>query len=242
MKQNGGKIETFTLYGKDNLEGEYIKGALGRLMPYCDTRTLENLVNGIETAGCKNGMDAATGWEANVINAEMIKMLRADCKETAEKIETKPFYRWQEESKLFSSVLAEGVSNFAYGAILYYGAVGSGGKKPAADEKYNKGSGTKGVEKSIKGGSSSIPEKAKNIAAQVKAKNGAPPKGYKGEEIYQNMPKEGAQKLPEGINYKEYDINPYVKGQNRGTERIIVGNDGSVWYTNNHYDTFTKIE
>ncbi|MFR3730682.1 PAAR-like protein [Lacrimispora sp.] len=145
MKQNGGKIETFTLYGKDNLEGEYIKGALGRLMPYCDTRTLENLVNGIETAGCKNGMDAATGWEANVINAEMIKMLRADCKETAEKIETKPFYRWQEENKLFSSVLAEGVTNFAYGAVMYYSAVGSGGKKPAAEETYNKGSGTKGA-------------------------------------------------------------------------------------------------
>lgn len=157
MKQNGGKIETFTLYGKDNLEGEYIKGALGRLMPYCDTRALENLVNGMETAECRNGMDAATGWEVNVINAEMIKMLREDCKETAERIETKPFYKWQEENKLFSSVLAEGVTNFAYGAMLYYIAVGSvgnnqsGGKKPAAEETYNRGSGTKGAGDAVKG-------------------------------------------------------------------------------------------
>lgn len=25
-------------------------------------------------------------------------------------------------------------------------------------------------------------------------------------------------KLPEGINYKEYDINPYARGRNRGAE------------------------
>lgn len=37
-------------------------------------------------------------------------------------------------------------------------------------------------------------------------------------------------------------VNPYVKGQNRGTERIVTGDDGSVWYTNDHYRTFTKIE
>lgn len=149
MKKNGGEIELFTLYGKNNLEGEYIKGALGRLMPYCDTGALENLVNGIETSGCKNGMDAATGWDAHVINAEMIRLLRKDCKETAERIETKPFYRWQEENKLFLSVAAEGVTNFAYGALLYYSAVaGAGnnqsrGNKPVAEEVDKGESGTK---------------------------------------------------------------------------------------------------
>ncbi len=149
MKKNGGEIELFNLYGKNNLEGEYIKGALGRLMPYCDTGALENLVNGIETSGCKNGMDAATGWDAHVINAEMIRLLRKDCKETAERIETKPFYRWQEENKLFLSVAAEGVTNFAYGALMYYSAVaGAGnnqsrGNKPAAEEMDKGGSGTK---------------------------------------------------------------------------------------------------
>jgi|GEM_PF-899915 len=151
MKKNGGEIELFNLYGKNNLEGEYIKGALGRLMPYCNTGALENLVNGIETSGCKNGMDAATGWDAHVINAEMIRLLRKDCKETAERIETKPFYRWQEENKLFLSVAAEGVTNFAYGALMYYSAVaGAGnnqsrGNKPAAEEMDKGGSGTKGA-------------------------------------------------------------------------------------------------
>ena len=86
-------------------------------------------------------------------------------------------------------------------------------------------------------GKENVPDKAKEIARQVKENNGAQPKGYK------NIPlEEGAQKLPEGVNYREYDINPYVKGQNRGPERIVIGDDNSVWYTNDHYYTFTRIE
>ena len=99
------------------------------------------------------------------------------------------------------------------------------------------------VDDVVEGGSKAIPDKARDIAKQVKANNGAPPKGYKGGRTYKNIPLEdGAQKLPEGVNYKEYDINPYVKGQNRGAERIVIGDDGSVWYTNDHYYTFTQIE
>jgi len=91
-------------------------------------------------------------------------------------------------------------------------------------------------------GKVNIPDKARDIANQVKSKNGAPPQGYKGGRAFNNQPANGGQKLPDGVNYKEYDVNPYVKGQNRGTERIVTGDDGSVWYTNDHYYTFTKIE
>ena len=94
-----------------------------------------------------------------------------------------------------------------------------------------------------KSGSANIPDKVKNIVQQIKDNKGVPPKGYKGGKTYKNIPlEEGAQKLPEGVNYKEYDINPYIKGQNRGAERIVIGDDGSVWYTDDHYYTFTQIE
>lgn len=158
MIKNGGKIELYTLYDKNNLEGEYIKGALGRLMPYCDTGALESLLNGMENSASKNKMDANADWDAHVINAEMIKLLKKDCKETKEQIETKPFYKWQEENKLFLSVAAEGVTNFAYGTLMYYSAMGSTGNtqskgnKPAVKEK-NGGSGTKGAGDAVKGGS-----------------------------------------------------------------------------------------
>jgi len=33
-----------------------------------------------------------------------------------------------------------------------------------------------------------------------------------------------------------------IKGQNRGPERIVIGDDGSVWYTSDHYNIFTRIK
>lgn len=44
--------------------------------------------------------------------------------------------------------------------------------------------------------------------------------------------------LPEG-NYRECDIN--YDGGYRGAERIIYGEDGSVWYTDDHYESFTQL-
>ena len=76
----------------------------------------------------------------------------------------------------------------------------------------------------------------------VKNNNGTPPQGYKGGKIYSNKPKGNAQKLPDGVIYKEYDVNPHKKGVNRGEERIVIGDDGSVWYTDDHYETFQRME
>ena len=89
----------------------------------------------------------------------------------------------------------------------------------------------------------SIPEEAYNVTEQVKKNNGTPPPGYKGGRRYNNIPtREDAQKLPEGVEYREYDIYPYQKGTRRGTERVVIGSDGSVWYTNDHYFTFKQME
>ncbi|MBK6871584.1 MAG: hypothetical protein IPK24_17880 [Kineosporiaceae bacterium] len=37
------------------------------------------------------------------------------------------------------------------------------------------------------------------------------------------------------------DVNPYTKGVDRGTERIVTGSDGSAYRTNDHYDTFLML-
>ncbi len=44
------------------------------------------------------------------------------------------------------------------------------------------------------------------------------------------------------IQYREFDVNPYVKGVNRGAERIVVGSDGKAYFTDDHYSTFTTID
>ena len=50
----------------------------------------------------------------------------------------------------------------------------------------------------------------------------------------------------ETLHFKEYDVYDKMPGQNRGTERFVVSfnPDGSirdVYYTSDHYDTFTRI-
>ena len=44
------------------------------------------------------------------------------------------------------------------------------------------------------------------------------------------------------ITYKEYDVNLFVKGVNRGAERLVVGSDGRTYYTDDHYTTFVLID
>jgi ribonuclease T1 len=44
------------------------------------------------------------------------------------------------------------------------------------------------------------------------------------------------------IKYFEWDVNPKIKGKNRGTERLVTDNEGKAYYTNNHYKTFILIE
>ncbi|WP_158604884.1 ribonuclease domain-containing protein [Anaerotruncus sp. 1XD42-93] len=88
----------------------------------------------------------------------------------------------------------------------------------------------------------SVPKKAYDVLRQIRNNKGSPPKGYKGGRTYHNNPTNPkAQKLPEGVSYKEYDVNPSVKGQNRGSERMVLGDDGSAWYTDDHYNTFTRM-
>lgn len=50
------------------------------------------------------------------------------------------------------------------------------------------------------------------------------------------------QVLPGTAKDREYDIHPHVPGINRGVERIIVGSDGSGWYTPDHYKTFIRFK
>jgi guanyl-specific ribonuclease Sa len=72
-------------------------------------------------------------------------------------------------------------------------------------------------------------------------------KGYKGGQKFANDARDGGQELPKTdasgnpIEYKEWDVNPLKKGQNRGAERVVTGSDGSSYYTNDHYKTFRKI-
>ena len=62
--------------------------------------------------------------------------------------------------------------------------------------------------------------------------------GYKPERTFGNY----EETLPKGIKYTEYDINPLPEaGKRRDEYRLVLGNDGSAWYTHNHYKSFIRI-
>lgn len=97
------------------------------------------------------------------------------------------------------------------------------------------------------GGAARIPfgpgtEKAWNVLERVTSK-GSPLPGYKGGSTFKNLKGQ----LPEldgagnPVSYREWDVNPYTKGVNRGPERIVTGSDGSAYYTGNHYDSFLQF-
>ena len=49
------------------------------------------------------------------------------------------------------------------------------------------------------------------------------------------------QKLPVVKGRKSYEADCYYEGGPRNEYRIIYSNDGHVWYTGDHYNTFTEL-
>ena len=49
---------------------------------------------------------------------------------------------------------------------------------------------------------------------------------------------------PDGtpITYREHDVNNKNPGSTRDAQRFVTGSDGSVYYTDDHYSTFTKLK
>ena len=44
------------------------------------------------------------------------------------------------------------------------------------------------------------------------------------------------------IEYRKFDVNNKEPGQGRDAQRFVVGSDGSVYYTDEHYRGFVKIK
>ncbi|MDO4712288.1 MAG: RHS repeat-associated core domain-containing protein, partial [Candidatus Saccharibacteria bacterium] len=94
-----------------------------------------------------------------------------------------------------------------------------------------------------------IPNHAQSMIGRIRANNFSPPPGVSSKPYQNNPQKFGTGEKPpdfdrlgQPIKYREYDVHPLKPGVNRGRERIVVGNDSSIYYTNDHYETFTIVE
>ncbi|HXJ77878.1 MAG TPA: ribonuclease domain-containing protein [Candidatus Methylomirabilis sp.] len=82
-----------------------------------------------------------------------------------------------------------------------------------------------------------VPEKAREVLAEIQKRNGEPLPGYVGGRAFGNRER----RLPRGT-YREYDVNPKKPGKNRGTERIVIEQrTGKAYYSRDHYQTFTPM-
>ena len=82
-----------------------------------------------------------------------------------------------------------------------------------------------------------VPQKARDVLAEIERRSGEPPSGYVGGRTFQNRERH----LPRG-SYREYDVNPKRRGVDRGPERIVIERrTGRAFYTPDHYETFIPM-
>ena len=80
-------------------------------------------------------------------------------------------------------------------------------------------------------------QKAKDLLEALQQRDGRALPGYIGGRVFQNRER----RLPSG-RYREYDVNPKIRGRSRDAERIVIEQDtGRAYYTGNHYRTFMPL-
>lgn len=84
---------------------------------------------------------------------------------------------------------------------------------------------------------SAVPQKALDLLTRLQERDGVPLPGYIGGRDFQNRER----RLPRG-HYREYDINPKIRGRARDAERLVIEQrTGKAYYTGDHYRTFIPL-
>ncbi|MBL8075256.1 MAG: hypothetical protein JNL29_12895 [Nitrospira sp.] len=86
--------------------------------------------------------------------------------------------------------------------------------------------------------SATPPQKAYDLLRLLEKRGGQPLPGYVGGRDFQNRER----RLPPG-RYREYDVNPKIRGRGRDAERIVIEQrSGKAYYTGDHYRTFVPLK
>lgn len=81
------------------------------------------------------------------------------------------------------------------------------------------------------------PRKVYDLLKRLEDRGGRPLPGYIGGRDFRNRER----RLPQG-DYREYDVNPKIRGRGRDAERIVIEQrTGKAYYTGDHYRTFVPL-
>lgn len=84
---------------------------------------------------------------------------------------------------------------------------------------------------------SAVPLKAQELLKRLQEREGVPLPGYIGGRNFQNRER----RLPRG-DYREYDVNPRIRGHSRDAERLVIEQrTGKAYYSGDHYRTFISL-
>jgi hypothetical protein len=95
--------------------------------------------------------------------------------------------------------------------------------------------------------STRVPKAAIDVYDFAQAHDGAAQEGFVGGRAFADHGRSRGAVLPnqdksgKAITYREYDVRPKQPGMNRGPERVVIGSDGSAYYTSDHYKHFKKF-
>lgn len=86
-------------------------------------------------------------------------------------------------------------------------------------------------------------QKFYKVKKYANSHDGKAPVGFKGGKQFRNDKGTLQQTMKNGfsVTYREYDVNPFVKGVNRGVERLVIGSNGLAYKTVNHYLSFQLL-
>ncbi len=86
-------------------------------------------------------------------------------------------------------------------------------------------------------------QKFYKVKKYANSHDGKAPVGFKGGKQFRNDKGTLQQAMKNGfsVSYREYDVNPFVKGVNRGAERLVIGSNGLAYKTVNHYLSFQLL-
>ncbi|MDN5941145.1 MAG: hypothetical protein L0H94_04595 [Nitrospira sp.] len=97
--------------------------------------------------------------------------------------------------------------------------------------------GTPSLDRQLHRAAKDPPQKAKDLLEAIQHHDGNALPGYIGGRVFQNRER----RLPRG-HYREYDVNPKIRGRSRDAERIVIEQDtGKAYYTDDHYRSFIPL-
>ena len=112
----GGSIFLMAQGGHD-IMGPIILASIGHLAPSIGVSDPASLLTGMENMITRTGIK--TNADPRNLDAEILRILKADSEWYAGKVANGGFYKWQEEHKMLAAFLAEAVTSAAYAALAY---------------------------------------------------------------------------------------------------------------------------